>query len=195
MCLVTFNIEGEIAKAPVTCYKVYKKGEGGAMEAYYTGVKYELKEGDMVIAEGEEEIERDYTFLAVHEMGRGFIHALFEEAHLLRVGSEVWSLYCSILRILRRKSNIGLDKSLDGLLGLLDGLYWCEMEIPAGTRHWIGNKGDVCAKRMVFKKDITPRKKSELIEVMFREACSINSDPEVIKGLESLIETYKNKGE
>ena len=59
MCLYAENIEGEVSDKPITCYKVYKKREGGTMEAYYTRVKYDLKEGDEVVAKGDEYINRD----------------------------------------------------------------------------------------------------------------------------------------
>ena len=195
MCLITKNTKGYVSDRPKTCYKVYMKADDGELVSYYMRAKCGLIEGDEVIAEGYGNIERVGTNSKNGSLGEGFIHALSLEYKLLRVDLGTWLLYRDVLRILGEIVEIGLDRALDNLLRVLDGLCWCEMEIPAGERYWIGIDGDICAKRMIFKKDITPRKKSKLLDMIIKEYNCINDTSKNIEKLESLIETYKEKGE
>lgn len=199
MCLYTNNKEGTIAKEPITCYKVYKKGEDEGMVSYYKEVKYDLKEGDEVVAEGDEVTGRDSLVPGWWKIGKGFIHALSLNFTLLGIGIEQSSLYRRIIKLIEKgivkELDTELDEAIGKLMSVLDTLYWCEMEIPAGERYWTGNYDAICAKRMIFKREITPRKKSELLAAMINESYYTRETPDVIKKLKSLMETYKNQEE
>lgn len=195
MCLYTNNKEGMIAKEPITCYKVYRKGKYGDMLSYYKEVKYNLKEGDEVVAEGDEVIGRDGLVPGWWKIGKGFIHALYFNFKLLEIGIEQFSLYRHIIGLIKKGLDAELDEAIGELMSVLDTLYWCEMEIPVGERYWTGSRDEICAKRMIFKREITPRKKSELLAAMVNESYSTGETSDVIKKLKSLMETYKNQEE
>ena len=154
MCLYTNDKEGTVAKDPITCYKIYRKGESGGMVSYYTEVKYDLKEGDEVVAEGDEVTGRDSLVPGWWKMGKGFIHALHFNFRLLEIGVEQFSLYSHIIKLIRKGTDTELDEAIGELMSVLDTLHWCEMEIPVGERYWTGNHDGICARRMIFKREI-----------------------------------------
>ena len=193
MCLYTNNKEGMIAKEPITCYKVYRKGEGGRMVSYYKEVKYVLKEGDEVVAEGDEVVGRDSLVPGWWKIGKGFIHALRFNFSLLEIGQEQFSLYGHIIKLIRKGLDDELDEAIGELMSVLDTLYWCEMEVPVGERYWTGNHNGICAKRMIFKREITPRKKSELLAAIVNESYYTRETPDIIEKLKSLMEKYKKE--
>lgn len=201
MCLITKNTEGCVSDRPKTCYKVYMRGDDGKLVSYYMREKYGLMEGDEILAEGKGDIEHYGVMPNVWTLGEGFIHAVERKCYMLFVSLIVRMNNEFISARVTNSSRINMaeiDEALDIIKKELDSLCLCEMEIPIGERYWMdedrfGERRTLCARKMIFKREIKLEKKSDILEMIY-ELCYIKREkPEVRDKWESLIETYREQ--
>lgn len=203
MCLCTKNKDGRISDKPIKCYKVYKKRPDGGMESYFRADVINVKEGDEVVAQGEAKF-REGLYKRHFELGEGFIHAVEEKWMTLLISEvtiEQINLILNKLYIKDKDIIRNIDSCLGKIIMHLMDLHLCEMEIPAGERYWVGltypgfmTKRDICARKMIFKKEFEIDKKSELLNMIWEE-CSDYCTNNTNKMMRELIEKYKEKGE
>ena len=205
MCLYTNNKEGLVNTEPVTCYRVYRKGANGVFMSPFQGTRYNLKEGDEVVAQGETEFKRGSDFGGCFKLGIGFIHAVREKNIIfflfLSMSEQIEQIVSEIFSMSKVRSTKRIDKCLLEILAYLRGLALCEMEIPAGERHWVEeyhtgkfSKSDICARRMIFKKEFQIDKKSEMLNIIW-EVYSDSFGEKENNSIRNLIEKYREKGE
>lgn len=205
MCLYAKNKDGYVSEEPIKCYKVYRRRSDGGMESFYRFNIVHLKEGDEVVAEGEAEFTRSPAYGNYFELGRGFIHAVKEKCITLLVPEfmceQVQEIIRQIYTINKDHQIKCIDDSLCEIVRYLKGLHLCEMEIPAGERYWVEEyyagmlgEGDVCAQRMIFKKEFEINKKSEILSLIW-EIYSDSFTENANETVRNLIEEYKAKGE
>lgn len=204
MCLFTKNKDGYVSDKPIVCYKIYRRRPDGSVVSFYRSSVAHLNEGDEVVAEGVAKFNqypRDLCF----KLGEGFIHGIEEKWMTLIVPVFTFGKIGDIALKLSFTENAGqieyIDICLNDILKYLKDLVLCEMEIPAGERYWIeeGRAGmmaerDICARRMIFKKEFKINKKSEIlnmISVIYSD-CFREDTYEVIG---NIVEEYKAKGE
>lgn len=195
--MFTFDKEGSVRMSPRPCYKIYRRScKEGEMISPFTNTSYRLKEGDEIIADGVDTPNEVYAQAC--ELGKGYIHALIKESNLLystldnirgKVGCVVSCFTGLSPNGIDYKK---LDEALNNLLYTLSGFFLSELEIPAGERHWLGVHGDICARRMIFKKELKLTK-SEILRRLLKDLYLI---PEMYEKVAmELIRKYKEKGE
>lgn len=200
MCLFTEDKEGLVSDKPVACYKLYRRGKKGQLVSFYTYAKYNLKEGDEVIAEGPD------LFKALEDddywtLGQGFIHAYTKgnqglTLNMIDMQCNVISVYQIVDQNREDFAVLPIDVCLDAILEKLKDYCICEMEIPASERHWFGSRRvNVCAKKMLFKKEVKINKKSELIEFICNAYLPESADKSRQEHWKQVIDKYKAKGE
>lgn len=203
MCLVTKNKDGYVSDKPITCYKIYRRCSDGSVASFYMSSVVHLNEGDEVVAEGKAKFTRN-TSNNCFELGIGFIHAIEEKWMTLIVPVFTFDKIGSIALELSFTENAEqieyIDICLNVILEHLKNLVLCEMEIPAGERYWIeeGRAGmmaerDICARRMIFKKEFKIEKKSEILN-MIRVIYSDCFREDTYEVIGNIIEKYKAKG-
>ena len=169
MCLYTAAKEGQMSKEPRSCYRFYERGSKGEMISPFMRTSYRLKEGDEVVAEGID--VSDEVFGQSRVLGEGYIHAFGKKFMILLTSfGEVWDkvmsvVGCFVESSLKELDYEELDEALNEVLNRLGKLVLCEMEIPAGERYWVGINKDICARRMIFRKEII-LKKSEILRLL-----------------------------
>ena len=201
MCLFTGNKEGYVSDSPKTCYKVYMRGGNGKLISYYMGTRYDLKNGDEIVAEGKGAIERDRVMPNIWTLGEGFIHAVEKKCYMLFVNLIVRMNSEFISARVTNSSRINMaeiDEALDIIKKELDSLCLCEMEVPIGERYWTddicsnSNRRTLCARKMIFKREIKLEKKSDILQMVYEVCYTKREKPEVRGRWELLIETYKD---
>lgn len=185
MCLTTRNGEGFVAKEPIKCYKYYrifrKKNVIYSSNRY---VEYDFKTGMMIEAE-ENPVITDMG--GMFTLGIGFIHAFREFDFACKKIYE--GISESAFDAVRRQVIPGKDY----FMNLFDDLWnnetesycICEMEIPAGEKYYMGKFGDICARRMILKKELTLDKIECLKGVRDRLAEVVDGPPKgmISKGI------------
>ena len=157
MCLFTKDKEGQVSDKPVVCYKYYIR-RPGCLRSPYARVEYKIKPGDEVVAEGKAIFKkRPGDPVDYYSVSEGVIHGCRQVKNLYYC--LFWRYDGKLFKMLRRVCDSdnfdSLDRKMDKYLEEISGKYaLCEMEIPAGERYWIGKDGDVCARRMVYKRDV-----------------------------------------
>ena len=155
MCLYADNMNGVVKDEPVTCYKIYVR-HCGKYVSPFMGVEYSLKPGDEVVAEGEMKFSVGSCAMDRWVITRGAIHAYREKLKIIMVvGHDIqikengwWQRY------LRAGDFDEVDRLMDDMVKTLNEKWViCEMEIPAKEEFWIGNSRDICARRMIFKRE------------------------------------------
>lgn len=202
MCLTTTNIQGEVSDKPIKCYKIYERLADGVLTSYFVRMIYKIKKGDTVVAEDTERIE---DVLKGYQLHNGFIHAMREKPLLLTclVGmyGKASKLHMLMLQLLdggnREVLEPKIDRRLNEILDIVSSIVLCEMEIPAGEKYWLGEDGDICAKKMILGEEFKV-KKSELIMwiyTAFDFNCCVYRKEEVLEECLRWSEKYKKKGE
>ena len=158
MCLITSEKNGWVAREPKVCYKVYNRDED-VYASPIVGVRYKLKPGDEVVAEGiltvrEHGFFRQDGFMimegAIHAF-KGFFLALV--AGLTSTGRAHHMVQCLSAYIDREEWEFA-DKEMERIKQYINERFVvCLMEIPEGETYWMGNE-DICARRMIFREEV-----------------------------------------
>ena len=201
MCLLTKNKEGIVSDEPKRCYKLYRRCSDGRMTSFYTYKSYEMKEGNEIVAEGGGLMVNNQYNKESWYLEEGYIHAMEEECFLLTmpfmVSHNTASMIEKVIKCPGRDLE-KIDKMLDDIKKDLEEFYICEMEIPAGERYWVGTSGDVCARRMVFKKEIKLENKFEVSDLVYSYYLATTEKEEIWRtevGWKFVFDRYKEKGE
>ena len=145
-------------------------------------------------------------------LGEGYIHGVKRDHMLFDMEDQLMASIEKICYHITRFQNADLNflnVLLDDMLNKMNHFCLCEMEIPAGERYWIGRMRengmiDICARRMIFKREIKFNK-SELLEKLYQLHTIYDWSPEedevwwlpLVKKQrwDSVMEKYKAKGE
>lgn len=187
MCLITKNKEGLVSDESVVCYKLYQNNVHRQMISPFMGERYNLKEGDEIVAKEGPIVNR--MKFKQYMLAQGFIHAVKNKEKALQYDLVVWKAIDFVLMCMKGQKALWrciTDSALERALEELSAVSLCEMEIPAGEKYWIGENGDICAHRMILKRKVRITKKSELLELI----CLFG-----VCDCQELIGKYKAKGE
>ena len=173
MCLVTKNIEGEISNEPIKCYKLYEQGvRKDEIFSPIIYACYNTKKDKVIYGEGDfTAIKKSEAFTDEWYLRAGYIHA-YREKYRLFYASKLLRINChEVVRLMKRTWDGDVaalvDMRLGEMLEMLDSYALYQMEIPAGERYWMGECCDICARKMVLKRRIKIRKKSELLKWIY----------------------------
>ena len=202
MCLTTTKIQGEGSDKPIKRYKRCERLVDGVLRSYFVRMIYKIKKGDAVVAEDTERIE---DVLKGYQLHNGFIHAVREKPLLLTYIVGMWTKASKLHGLMWQLLDGGnrevleskIDRRLDEILEIVSSIVLCEMEIPAGEKYWLGEDGDICAKKMILGEEFKV-KKSELIMwiyTAFAFNCCVYRKEEVLEECLKWSEKYKEKGE
>ena len=213
MCLTTTNIEGQVSDKPIEVYKVYRRTRRGMpFMTMFQNSFINIEKGGMVVA-----IEEDNDNYKVHgvangttpmdkpeySLGEGYIHGFLDYTNV----TNCFPILTPNMFKFDFKEGMSSFMDDEAIKGLWDAYIQkeiadlkycfavCKMEIPAGERYWIGNNGDVCAKRMKYKGLAQHTwSKSEVTELMIKEWRDVEhiEFPDIFN---KILEMYKERGE
>lgn len=187
MCLRQKELDGKIAKAPIKCYRFYVRMPGSEMiKSPHQGTEYAFREGMMIEANGEQQIEMiDGAWC----FGGGFIHAFKE---LIDAQINAYSI-CGTLMRRKGDARSSIDEIIEDCHLIVPYVCVCEMEIPAGVEYFVGDEGDICAKKMILKREIKLEAKNAIEMFDFIYGCleQLLKRMETITGNDSLITSMR----
>ena len=113
-----------------------------------------LEKDREVIAKGGGEITKHILWTDSYCLSAGYLHGITEPYLLLDLlNILVNPMINALCHGCKEKFKSEVDKAMSDID---PNALICEMEIPAGERYWEGVTGGICAKRMIFKRTITP---------------------------------------